>query len=463
MVSKGRALWRGPGAEPLAFLPFQRPPWHGAWFDCAVCPRSDRERGENNSPGADLSDTSVTPQTVRGGFPEAAARPARPAAEVKPPRDYRLDFFRGLALFFIFIDHIPDNRFRYVTLRSFAFSDAAELFIFISGFTAAMVYGRAMKRDGFLLASARIYRRVWQLYTAHLCLFLIFSAEVSYTVLHFNNPLFADELKVGAFLDEPATTIMHVLTLGFQPSYLDILPLYIFLLGLFPLVLAALRVNLWLALGPSLAVYAAARLLGLAMPGYPEGRFWYFNPFAWQLLFVIAAAFGLATADGRKLLPDSKWLFRACLAFVIVGGVIEITWTLHEMTGTFPALLYRQLWPIDKSNLPLPRLFSMLAIAVVVGRTLPHNARFLTSRLGWLAVLCGQNSLEIFCLSILLSVLGNMAQTIYGTALPVQVVINFTGIAIMLSFGLLLAWFDGGGKLPVRPRPAGGPDPEAGA
>ena len=375
-----------------------------------------------------------------------------PEAAAKPERDYRLDFFRGIALFFIFIDHIPDNKFRYGTLRSFAFSDAAELFIFITGYTAALVYGRAMARDGFLLASARVYRRVWQLYTAHLCLFLIFSAQVAYTVLHFNNPLFAEELRVGAFLDEPAATVLHVLTLGFQPSYLDILPLYIFLLGLFPLVLAALRISPWLAILPSVAIYAAARFWGLAMPGYPDGRFWYFNPFAWQLLFVIAAIFGFAAAQGRKLIPANRWLLWGCIAFVAVGAVIQITWTLREMTGWFPALFYRQLWPISKSNLPLIRLISMLAIVVVISRYVPVNARFLTSRLGWLAVICGQNSLEIFCLSVLLSVLGNMAQSIYGTGLPIQIAINLTGIAIMMNLGLLMAWFDGGGKLPPRPR-----------
>ena len=401
-----------------------------------------------------MSETSVPRQAASGVIPETAAKPARPEPAAKPPRDHRLDFFRGIALFFIFIDHIPDNKFRYVTLRSFAFSDAAELFIFITGFTAALVYGRALARDGFLLASAKIYRRVWQLYVAHLCLFLIFSAQVGYTVLHFNNPLFADELRVGAFLDEPAATAIHVLTLGFQPSYLDILPLYIFLLGLFPLVLAALRINPWLAILPSIAIYAAARFWGLAMPGYPAGRFWYFNPFAWQLLFVIAATFGFAAAEGRKLIPANRWLLWGCIIFVAVGAVIQITWTLHEMTGWFPALFYRQLWPINKSNLPLIRLVNMLAIAVLVGRYVPLNARFLTSRLGWLAVLCGQNSLEIFCLSVLLSVLGNMAQTIYGTGLPIQIVINLTGIGIMLNLGLVMAWFDGGGKLPARPRRA---------
>lgn len=397
-----------------------------------------------------MSETFLSQQVVPGIVPETP-RLAKPAA-VKHPRDFRLDFFRGIALFFIFIDHIPDNKFRYVTLRSVAFSDAAELFIFISGFTAAMVYGRAMDRDGFLLASARIYRRVWQLYTAHLCLFLIFSAEVAYTVLHFNNPLFADELRVGDFLDAPAATVIHVLTLGFQPSYLDILPLYIFLLGIFPLILAALRVNVWLAVIPSILIYMIARIWSVSMPGYPEGRTWYFNPLAWQLLFVIAATFGFAAGQGRRLLPDYRWLLRLCLAFVAIGAVIEITWTLHEMTGWFPALFYRQLWPISKSNLPILRLVSMLALGVVVAAYVPKNAAFLTSRLGWLAVICGQNSLEIFCLSILLSVLANMAQTIYGTSLPVQIVINFAGIAAMLNLGLLLAWFEGNGKLPSRPR-----------
>ena len=117
----------------------------------------------------------------------------------RPGRDYRLDFFRGLALVFIFIDHIPDNRLSTLTLRSYAFCDAAEVFIFISGYTAAMVYGRGLLKDGGLMCTARIWRRVWQLYVAHLCIFMLYNAEVAYTMNHYNNPLFADELQVGAF------------------------------------------------------------------------------------------------------------------------------------------------------------------------------------------------------------------------------------------------------------------------
>src|ERR1700761_7660849 len=121
----------------------------------------------------------------------------------RPTRDLRLDFFRGLALFFIFIDHIPENVLAYFTLRSIAFNDAAEVFIFISGYTAALVYGRSLADKGGLFATAQIFRRVWQLYVAHIFLFVIFTAEVSYTVLTFNNPMYSDELRVGDFLSVP--------------------------------------------------------------------------------------------------------------------------------------------------------------------------------------------------------------------------------------------------------------------
>jgi hypothetical protein len=185
-------------------------------------------------------------------------------------RDLRLDFFRGLALFFIFIDHIPENVLSYFTLPSLGFSDAAEVFIFISGYTAALVYGRAMRRQGVLFATAQIYHRVWQLYVAHIFLFVIFTAEVSYTVQTFNNPMYNEELRVGDFLAEPHVAIVKALLLQFQPTFLDILPLYIVLLGTFPLVLILLERHTLAALLPSLALYGAVQVFGIAVKGFPE-------------------------------------------------------------------------------------------------------------------------------------------------------------------------------------------------
>src|ERR1700736_4815443 len=74
-------------------------------------------------------------------------------------RDLRLDLFRGLALWLIFLDHIPSYIVNWITIRNYGFSDAAEIFVFISGYTAAFVYGRAMREHGAVVAGARILNR----------------------------------------------------------------------------------------------------------------------------------------------------------------------------------------------------------------------------------------------------------------------------------------------------------------
>ncbi len=377
---------------------------------------------------------------------------ATAAAAIGAGRDYRLDFFRGMALLFIFIDHIPDNIYAAFTLQSFAMNDSAEVFIFISGYTAALVYSRSVKKFGMIIGSARIWRRAWQLYVAHLCLFVIYNAEVSYTMLHFNNPLFADELQVGAFLDEPTTTILRVLTLQFQPTFLDILPLYIVLLLVFPLILLALRRGLLVALIPSLALYAAARIWGLSPPGYPDDRAWTFNPLAWQLLFTIGAAFGHANACGTNLLPPRRWLLWLAVAASLIGLTIRGTWVLHELNNHIPGLLYRTFWPVNKSSLPLLRLVNTLSLAYLVARWMPRDSQFLRRRLSWVIVLCGQSSLEVFCLSILLSVMGNVVYTVGGESFLVQTCVNAIGCLALLGFGLLLAWFGGNGQIPRPPK-----------
>ena len=208
-------------------------------------------------------------------------------------RDLRLDFFRGLALIFIFIDHVPENVFSYFTLQAFQFYDAAEVFIFVSGYTAAFVYGRTLHSQGAFYATAQILRRAWQLYVAHIFLFMIFIAEVSYTATTFNNPMYNDEMRVADFLEEPHVAIVKALLLEFQPTFLDILPLYILLLVIFPVILLGLWVQPLLVLVPSFLLYAIVQATDVSVPAYPEGHVWYFNPLAWQFLFTAGAALGL--------------------------------------------------------------------------------------------------------------------------------------------------------------------------
>jgi hypothetical protein len=355
-------------------------------------------------------------------------------------RDLRLDFFRGLALFFIFIDHIPDNALSYFTLMSVGFCDAAEVFIFISGYTAALVYGRAMHQSGLVFATAQVWRRVWQLYVAHIFLFVIFTAEVSYTVLRFNNPMYAEELRVGDFLSEPHTAILNALVLRFQPTFLDILPLYIVLLGAFPLVLALLRIGNWAALVPSLILYLAVQRFGITVNAYPEGHTWFFNPLAWQLLFVIGAILGFNRGPGRTQ-RFSEGIFPLTLGVALSCTIIALSWTIHGVWDAFPGLFLKNLWPISKNNLSVWRLIDFLALAAVLVRVVPPGAAWLRQRWASYVIRCGQQSLQVFCLGILLSVLAHFILSEFHSGLAMQILVNLGGILAMIATAMLIDWY----------------------
>lgn len=356
-------------------------------------------------------------------------------------RDLRLDFFRGLSLFFIFVDHIPDNTLSYFTVPLIAFNDAAEVFIFISGYTAALVYGGTLLRHGFVFSAAHILRRVWQLYVAHIFLFVIYTAEVSYSVLTFSNPLFYDESRVGDFLAEPHIAVIKTLFLQFQPTFLDILPLYIVLLASFPLVLALLSRHNLLALIPSAALYVGAQRFDLALTAYPEDHLWFFNPFAWQFLFVIGAMLGYGRVAGRRLLPDGRWLIWPAGLFALFAAVVNISWMIHGIVEAFPGLLLKELWPIDKNNLAPLRLVNFLALATLVMYFLSPDSAFFRWSLVRPILLCGRQSLHVFCVGILLSVLGHFVLTELYSGIAMELLINLAGFCLMVATAALVEWY----------------------
>ena len=366
-----------------------------------------------------------------------------------PSRDLRLDFFRGLALVCIFIDHIPENYLNYFTISSIGFFDAAEVFIFISGFTASLVYGRTLAVRGPLIATVQVLRRAWQLYVAHIFLFVIFIAEVSYTVKTFNNPMYNEEMGVGDFLEHPHIAVIQAMLLQFQPTFLDILPLYIVMLLIFPVVLACLRRHPLVALIPSALIYLEVQIFNVDMPAYPAGSVWTFNPLAWQFLFVLGAVLGQAEtrSNGRaRLVEIAYW---PALAVAGLALAIRLSWTFHGIWEAVPALFQRQLWPINKGNLSPIRLVSFFAIVMLAARWVSPRARFMRTAVARPLVLCGRHSLEIFCLSILLSVLGHFLMSEINTGFSMQLVINVVGISVMCLTAGLLDWYRAVQRMPV--------------
>src|SRR5258708_2049429 len=152
-------------------------------------------------------------------------------------RDLRLDLFRGVANWGIFLDHIPNNIVNWVTTRNYGFSDAADLFIFISGYTVAFVFARMMLERGFIVGASRLLKRVWQIYVAHVFLFVLYLAEIGYAAQRYGNPGFTDEFNIRGFVANPAQFLFEGLILRFKPVNMDVLPLYIVLMGVFPPIL----------------------------------------------------------------------------------------------------------------------------------------------------------------------------------------------------------------------------------
>jgi hypothetical protein len=361
-------------------------------------------------------------------------------------RDLRLDFFRGLALIFIFVDHIPENILSFFTIQAIQFFDAAEVFIFISGYTAALVYGRTLVSQGPLYATARVLGRAWQLYIAHIFLFVMFIAEVSYTVTTFNNPMYNEEMRVGDFLEEPHVAIVKALILEFQPTFLDILPLYILLLVFFPIILLGLRWRPVLILIISSAIYILVQATNLSVPAYPEGHVWYFNPLTWQFVFVVGAALGFPRRHDRRWSRWARRLLPLAVFIVAVGFVIKLSWTIHGVWDPVPGLLLKELWPVNKNNLSPIRVIPFFATVAVVAAVMPADAAILRSRAAKPLVLCGQQSLEIFCLGILLSALGHFVLSEYDSAVDTQLLVNLVGILLMCLTARMLDWYKSMGR-----------------
>ena len=233
-------------------------------------------------------------------------------------RELRLDLFRGLALWLIFIDHLPQNILTWFTIRNYGFSDATEIFIFISGYTAAFVYGRTMQEQGFVIAAARILRRVWTIYVAHVFLFTIFLAEISYVATSFQNPLYTEEMGILDFLKQPDVTIVQALLLRFRPVNMDVLPLYIVLMMFLAPILWLMRRKPDVALGLSVLLYALTWEFDLYLSAYPNGV-WAFNPFAWQLLFVFGAWCALGGAKRMSRILESNVTLWICVAYLLAA------------------------------------------------------------------------------------------------------------------------------------------------
>ena len=383
------------------------------------------------APGGDkMHDRITTPKPLVGDLPELKCQ----------GRDLRIDACRGIALWWIFLDHIPNNIGSWLTLRNYGFCDAAEVFMFVSGVTCALAYGNAWRCEGWTGVISRTLRRSWDIYVA----FLLLTVACAVLVHLAGGGRLADESNTRVLLEHPGAALAHALMLQYRPLNTDVLPVFVLLHLLFaPLLWLLLRAPN-VTLGASLLLYALVHVFGWSVPGWPNGH-WAFNPLAWQLLVVLGAWWMI---EGKRVRPwvTSRTVVLAVL-YLLFSMVIALSSRIKVLEALIPQALESLFYPLDKSNLHPLRLLHFLAIAVLAAWFVPRNWRGLMTPVMRGAIRCGQNSLPIFCLGVLLAFASHVALLDISGGLAMQIALSLGGIVAMIAIATLL------NLISIKPKP----------
>jgi hypothetical protein len=354
-------------------------------------------------------------------------------------RDLRLDFARGLAIWFLFLDHIPHNAVSLLTMRNFGFSGATDLFIFATGYAVAMFYGKMLLERGFLVTATRIFKRVWQLYAAYVVLFVIYVDTIPYVAAQYAAPEIISEFNVSGIIDHPIRILIHGLLLQAKPLNLDVLQLFIVLMALFPLALWGMFRWPNLTMTGSIALYLAAREFDWNLAAFPDGR-WYFNPFSWQVLFVLGAWCALAGARLARPASNLPLLRIAALLYLLFALVITIAGKNPALASLIPDWLIGSFLPNDKENLALYRVLHLLAVAFLFTRVVANNAHGFGWKMLQPVLICGEEWLAAFCAGVFLSFAGHLFLITGPNSVAMQVFVSAAGISIMTCVAAYVSW-----------------------
>ena len=351
-------------------------------------------------------------------------------------RDLRLDAFRGLALWFICLDHIPDNVVAWLTLRNYGFSDTTEVFVFVSGYTCMLAYGGALREQGWLTTVTRALRRGWEIYVAFLLLLIAYLAVVWAVG---GGSRYLDETNTAIFFENPGAAIVRAALMQYTPVNTDVLPTFVLLHLAFPGLLWLLTRNAAVALAASLLLYLLVQAFGWNLPAWPQGQ-WFFNPLAWQALFVFGAWYANEGAGRLRTIVQSRAALVLAMLYLAFSLAVALSWQFKVLEGFMPDALSKLIYPVDKSNLSPLRLLHFIALAIVVVRL--TERKWHSPMKPWMTAMirCGENSLAMYCFGVLLSFMGRAVLVEFSGTIAMQVAVSIAGIALMIAAATLMTW-----------------------
>lgn len=357
----------------------------------------------------------------------------------KLARDARIDVVRGLALLVIFINHMPGNVVAGFMPHNFGFSDAADAFVLLAGISATLAYGSLIEAKGFAVGARRLFGRIRSIYLAHIAVFMIVCGVVAAAVTRTQNPLYIEAINIQPIFSDTLTAAFDALTLRYQPNYLDILPLYIVLLASFPVIYWAVRLSPLATLAASVALWQGAVAAGINLTNTGASG-WFFNPFAWQLLFTIGVVIGRCAQRGIGA-PRLHLLDFAAAAFLLFSVIVKTSSGNPFGIGALNDWIDTVQMGTDKTNLAFVRVAHIVALAWLIIRFVPAGVALLALPGGRLLAGVGRHSLEVFCTGVVLSIIGQIVLAETSFALGPQLLVCLTGVIMLVGLGIFLSWY----------------------
>ncbi|PVB60523.1 hypothetical protein DCO57_17065 [Labrenzia sp. 011] len=365
-------------------------------------------------------------------------------------------------MFIIYVAHLPGNWWTLWIPARFGFSDATEIFVFCSGMASAIAFGKIFDIHGWAMGAARILHRMWQVYWAHIGQFLLIA--VGLVMVHESGYLtrccgltqdYVASLNLWHLFDNTSVALPGLLTLTWVPNYFDILPMYVVILALIPLIMLASRFSVTAAFALSIAMWLAAQYGWLDLPAEPwpkaDGSYrkWFFNPFAWQMLFFTGFAFMRGWIPAP---PVDRRLIILCAAVLLISlpfayfrihseHHLDLVWA-REIRETI-----RPLW--IKTEFGLFRYIHFLALAYLAWVAAGEHGKYLLGhgelwgRFVRVVQKVGQQSLAVFMASLVIAqAAGLLRDMVWGRGdwIP-QILSNLLGFAALIAVAYVVSWY----------------------
>lgn len=349
-----------------------------------------------------------------------------------------IDFWRGFALVTIFVNHIPGIYFERFTYRNVSLSDSAELFVFLAGCSMRILVdgvARALPTQWLLF---RLEARAFNVYVAQMVVTEMAIALLAATAFFLDAPYLLDWHNASAVFNDPVRAHIGLVLLTHQLGYFNILPLYVVLLFIAPIVALLHRHAKALLPFVSFIIYAFALIFGVNLPTWPVEGTWFLNPLTWQFIYVLGFLLAGTDGIGGFARRHRSVLSRLAIPVVLLGAIIAFSdFSPDPVDVPEPKLLFT----FDKTFLSPARLIHSLALTAIFARTYKIIAAWIPRPSEFMCLL-GRNSLIVFCALSLLSLMGQILRFIFGGHVALDALIVILGILLLGFIAWTAEWRD---------------------